>query len=117
MKIKEDKKEIYQEGLDKNQDSYGKCIYDYLKRWADLMEAKIEEEKDNLSAQEVIDKYHDELSREADTEGITGFMYGCAVNVLSGVWIYGEELRKAHNKDYNYEGEGVVNPAILTSIL
>lgn len=25
-----------------------------------------------------------------------------------------EELRKWHNKEYNYEGDGVVNPAILT---
>lgn len=56
----------------------------------------------------------DSTSREADTEGITGFMYGCAVNVLSQLWEYGEELRKWHNKEYNYEGDGVVNPAILT---
>lgn len=56
----------------------------------------------------------DSTSREADTEGITGFMYGCAVNALSQLWEYGEELRKWHNKEYNYDGEGVVNPAILT---
>lgn len=56
----------------------------------------------------------DSTSREADTEGITGFMYGCAVNALSQLWEYGEELRKLHNKEYNYEGDGVVNPAILT---
>lgn len=55
----------------------------------------------------------DSTSREADTEGITGFMYGCAVNALSQLWEYGEELRKWHNKEYNYEGDGVVNPAIL----
>lgn len=56
----------------------------------------------------------DSTSREADIEGITGFMYGCAVNALSQLWKYGEELRKWHNKEYNYEGDGVVNPAILT---
>lgn len=56
----------------------------------------------------------DHLSHEADTEGITGFMYGCAVNILSQCWEHGEELRKWHNKEYDYEGEGVVNPAILT---
>lgn len=56
----------------------------------------------------------DSTSREADTEGITGFMYGCAVNALSQLWEYGEELREWHNKEYNYEGDGVVNPAILT---
>lgn len=45
--------------------------------------------------------------------GTTGFMYGAAVSVLSQCWKYGEELRKWHNKEYNHEGEGVVNPAIL----
>lgn len=51
---------------------------------------------------------------EADTEGITGYMYGCAVSILSQCWKYGEYLRKWHNKEYNYDGDGVVNPAILT---
>lgn len=56
----------------------------------------------------------DKASRAADIDGITGFMYGCAVNVLSQVWKYGEELRRWHNKEYDYEGDGVVNPAVLT---
>lgn len=56
----------------------------------------------------------DRLSLEADTEGITGFMYGASVGILSKCWEYGEELRKWHNKEYDYEGYGVVNPAILT---
>ena len=56
----------------------------------------------------------DKLSHEADTEGITGYMYGCAVSILSQCWKYGEYLRKWHNKEYNYDGDGVVNPAILT---
>ena len=54
-----------------------------------------------------------ELSFKADTEGITGFMYGCAVSILSQCWKYGEELRGWHNKQYNYDGKGVVNPAVL----
>ena len=54
-----------------------------------------------------------ELSFKADTEGVTGFMYGCAVGILSKCWEYGEELRKWHNKKYDYEGDGIVNPAIL----
>ena len=53
-------------------------------------------------------------SIEADTEGITGFMYGCAVAALSEFWEYGEEFRKWHNREYGYNGDGVVNPAILT---
>jgi hypothetical protein len=46
--------------------------------------------------------------------GITGFMYGCVIQALSRYWQFGEELRKWHNKEYNHEGEGVVNPAIIT---
>jgi len=59
-------------------------------------------------------KIADKASHAADIDGVTGFMYGCAVNVLSQVWKHGEELRKWHNKEYDYEGDGVVNPAVLT---
>ena len=54
------------------------------------------------------------LSQEADEDGITGFMYGAAVSILSECWIYGEDLRRWHNKDYGYVGNGVVNPAVIT---
>ena len=66
------------------------------------------------NANTIIVENADRLSHEADTEGITGFMYGCAVSILSQYWEYGEELRKWHNKEYNYDGKGVVNPAIMT---
>lgn len=55
-----------------------------------------------------------EASNVSDIDGISGFMYGCAVNILAQCWKYGEELRIWHNKDYGYEGDGVVNPAVLT---
>ena len=41
-------------------------------------------------------------------------MDGGAVSILSQWWKYGEEVREWHNKEYNYEGDGVVNPAVLT---
>lgn len=41
-------------------------------------------------------------------------MYGYAVSILSQCWEYGEYLRKWHNKEYGYDGDGVVNPAIMT---
>ena len=60
-------------------------------------------------------------SHEADTEGITGFMYGCAVSLLSQAWKHGEELRRWHNLDTQIKDEGekanesggVLNPALL----
>lgn len=57
----------------------------------------------------------------ADDEGITGFMYGCAVSILSQVWTHGDALRRWHNLNTQIgkEGEranetgGVLNPALL----
>lgn len=46
--------------------------------------------------------------------GHKGFMYGVAVSILSQCWEYGECLRKWHNKEYGYDGDGVVNPAVIT---
>lgn len=111
MKIKSGMEEWWQTGLDNNQDSYGRGVYDFAERWADLMENDIKACGD---AEQAILKYAEKRNREADTNGITGFMYGCAVGILSKVWEWGEILRKWHNKEYQYEGDGVVNPAILT---
>jgi hypothetical protein len=103
--------EKYQQGLANNKDPYGRACYTFAERWAELMEKDIEKTGDAKAA---ILTNAEERSFEADTEGITGFMYGAAVRILSDCWLYGEILRKWHNKEYNYEGEGVVNPAILT---
>ena len=110
MKIKAGKEELYQKGLDNNQDSYGLAVYTYAKRCAELLEKDIEENGDAKTAIVVNAK---KRSFEADVEGITGFMYGCAVSILSEVWEYGEILRRWHNKEYGYDGDGTVNPAIL----
>lgn len=112
MKILEGREQYYKDWIDKNTDSYGRGCFTYAERWAKMMENLIESSTDE--PMKVIIDNADRLSREADTEGITGFMYGCAVNILSQCWKYGEELRKWHNKEYNYEGDGVVNPAVLT---
>lgn len=108
MKILTDKENDYQKIKEVNsKDGYSMGVITYLEKWADLMEAKIE------AGEKLID-IADKTSREADTDGITGFMYGAAVNILSKVWMHGEALRKWHNKEYNYEGDGCVNPAVLT---
>ena len=94
MKIKPDMKDKFQEGRNANKDPYGNAVYEYLIR--------------------SISDMAEETSYEADTEGITGFMYGCAVNILSQTWEYGEELRTWLNSPYGYKGEGTVNPAVLS---
>lgn len=94
-------------GLSKNTDGYGNCVYQYAEGWAKLMQIEINNGKE-------VKDIASETSNEMDFLGITGFMYGASVSILSQCWKYGEELRKWHNKEYNHEGEGVVNPAILT---
>ena len=95
-------------------DSYSNAVTIYAESWADLMENRMAEGK---SLAEVADK----ASHDANVEGITGFMYGCAVSILSQVWEHGEELRCWHNLKMKLgkEGEkanesgGVLNPALL----
>lgn len=96
----------YKEWKLKNTDPYGAAIFRYAEKWADSMEKEMI--KGN-SVKDVAKK----ASREADNEGITGFMYGAAVNILSKCWIHGEELRIWHNDVYGHTGDGIVNPAIL----
>lgn len=112
MKLKN--KEDWKKALANNQDVYGSAIYKYAERWADLMEAQIKKGK-------TVAGCAGETSREADGEGITGYMYGCAVSILSHCWDYGEELRLWHNLDTQIGDEGekanesgtVLNPALL----
>lgn len=108
MKIKAGKEKEFEKFVEINsKDFYSLGVVNFAKRWAELMEKEIE---NSAKVADIAEK----TSRIADIEGITGFMYGCAVNTLSYLWEYGEELQKWHNKEYNYEGDGVVNPAIIT---
>ena len=108
MKVKIGAKEEYEKFVDINSnDFYSYGVIKYMHRWADLMEKEIDGGK-KLS--DIAEK----TSHDADIEGITGFMYGVAVNALSRFWEYGEELSTWHNSKYKYYGDGTVNPALLT---
>lgn len=106
---------LWQRCLDNNPDFYGSAVNAFANRWALLMEAEIEK---GLTVADCAKA----TSHQADTEGITGFMYGAAVATLAGVWVHGEDLRRWHNKDCQIgdegdranESGGVLNPAILT---
>lgn len=113
MKILKGKEQEYKDWYEKNSDPYSRACFTYAERWAELLEKEIEES--DKDTKEVMKQYAEKYSHDADIEGITGFMFGMAVQILSLCWEYGEELRKWHNKEYDYEGEGVVNPAILTA--
>lgn len=107
--------EGWKKSCEVNNDGYGGAVMTYAERWARLMEAR-------MSKGERIADMAEECSHLADSEGITGFMYGCAVSILSKVWQHGEALRLWHNlkTQIGTEGEkanesgGVLNPAILS---
>lgn len=92
-----------------NTDPYGACCVEYAEGWAKLMQVELSK------GIKLID-CASSTSFELGFLGITGFMYGCAVSMLSECWKHGEELRKWHNKEYGVseDKKGVVNPAILT---
>jgi hypothetical protein len=97
-----------------NDDGYGSGVVRYAEAWARLMQAR-------MARGAELEAVASEASHDADTEGITGFMYGCAVGMLARCWRHGERLRRWHNLDTQIgaEGEkanesgGVLNPALL----
>ena len=108
MKVKSGKEDEFNKYMEINShDDYSRYTSTYAVRWAELMEQRLEQGH-------TIPEIAQSTSEEADTDGITGFMYGYAVNALSQLWEHGEELRVWHNQKYDYSGKGVVNPAILT---
>lgn len=107
---------LWEKCIANNPDAYGSAVNTFAARWAHLMEAKM---ADGAKLEDIAK----ETSREADTSGITGFMYGCAVSTLVGVWKHGETLRQWHNLDTQIKDEGeranakkgaVLNPAVLS---
>lgn len=105
--------ELWQSLIDANQDGYGAAIMRYTEQWANLMEERMADGAN-------LDDIAEQASQDADTEGITGFMYGCAVRQLAQCWEHGEALRLWNNEKYGIsreksaESKGVVNPAIMT---
>lgn len=105
---------LWDKGLANNTDPYGARIYSYAQDWADLMEAR-------MAKGENMGRIAKETSDQADTDGITGFMYGAAVTILAASWVHGDQLRRWHNLDTQLgdEGEranaegGTLNPAVL----
>lgn len=97
-----------------NSDPYVGRAVRYAEEWGRLMQTRI----DNG---EKLEDCADELSRLADDDGITGFMYGAAVSILAGCWRHGDALRRWHNRktqigtegDEANDSGGVLNHAVL----
>ncbi len=114
MKLKPGSEKEYEDYKAKNTDPYGGRVVSYGEDWVNLMEAR-------MATGEKIADIAKPTSLEADTDGITGFMYGCAVQALAHFWEHGENLRLWHNLDTQIKDEGekanksggVLNPALL----
>lgn len=98
-----------------NRGGYGEAVISYAKRWANMLEDALRSGEHGDKMEKVLSAVGDETSHKADTEGITGFMYGAAVQILSECWQYGDELRVWHNASYGIGSNEtrVVNPALL----
>lgn len=87
-------------------DQHSSGVLRYMNRWAAMMETE-------MAGGATIAEAAERTNHTADTEGITGFMYGHAVRGLCNYWQHGEELRQWHNQQYGYSGDGLINPAII----
>ena len=104
----------WEEAIAANYDAYGAAVILFAERWARIMEGRIAHGDTVAGCAKV-------AAHLADNEGISSFMYGCAVSLLSQVWIHGEALRCWHNLSIQIRHEGeqanesgrVLNPALL----
>lgn len=109
--------EYWKKGLALNTDDYGGEVYRYAEAWADLMENEISQGKE-------LKEIAKQTSHTADSEGITGYMYGTAVSILAKCWVHGEELRLWSNLDIQVGTEGekanengdTLNPALISIV-
>lgn len=98
-------KESWEKSVKANSDTYGKCVVDVARKVMELLQ-----EKTDFDASDLISEANKDLG-----SGITGFMAGCATNIVAKVHVRGDEFRKSWNKNYGSDStEGTVNPAIIT---
>ncbi len=77
----------WQNNKDINSEGYGGAVMAYAERWARLMQIEIANGKK-------LEDVAGATSDEADLEGITGFMTGGAISILSHCWKYGKQLQR-----------------------
>jgi len=121
MKLLAGKEEEFAFWKAKNQkDAYSRACFRFAEEWAEAMESALEEPGSVLA--DLAKRCSEDVDRRPGF-GITGFMYGVAVSILSSCWVHGEELRRWHNLSTQMGTEGekanekpgaVLNPALVT---
>ena len=105
----EQAKKLWNEMVAKNcHDPYVLIIIKFARRWAKYMQFLISQGK-------VVSEIAKKTSYESDFNGISDFMYNCAVKYLCECWKYGDDLKKWHNSQNGDDSNcGVVNPTVMT---
>ena len=113
MKLKN--KELWDNFVESNQDPYGGCCVNVARRVMELLD----EDPTPLHP-----GYHPDIHTahglicKADEDikagGITGFMAGAVAFMISQCHERGDEFKKVWNNHHNHDGDGVVNPAVVT---
>ena len=119
MQIKEGMQEEYEQYKKTNAGNpYSGRVVSYGEDWARLMEEGMGD--GSILNKELMDR----TSHAADTDGITGFMYGAAAKALAHFWVYGAAFQPVFNAQYMSKEKAealaakspgaTVNPAIVT---
>lgn len=94
------KEKDYEDWYNKNTDPYSHRCFTYAEGWAEKMEREIENNPD-VPVIDVISECAKRTADEEDTDGITGFMYGCACSILKQCWKYGDDFSIWKEKERN----------------
>ena len=102
---------LWNEYVEKNNDSHGACCVNVAKRVMQILEEDSTPLHDGYfpdihTPHGIICKADEDIKG-----GISGFQAGCVATMVSNCHERGEEFRKIWNKEYS--GDGVINPAII----
>jgi hypothetical protein len=102
--------ESWQKFVSNNEDPYGRAVVNVARRAMEILDSDI----GDFDCNQLLCRADDECK----AGGITGFMAGCAANIISKLHSRGEEFRikwnDYHGVDESRAKGGVVNQAILT---
>lgn len=101
LNTKPGKEKEYSDWFDKNTDSYSRRCFTFAEGWAEKMENEISKNAPYAFVIDIITECADRTAREEDTDGITGFMYGCACSILEQEWKYGDEFKQWRENERN----------------
>lgn len=97
---------------DEHKRAYVEYVFEKAEELAWRLEERIKYLSNDKTIEEIINTETEEITNGVWNDGMTGYQYGLIMRILSIYWVHGEPLRKWHNKQYGYECDGIVNPAV-----